>query len=108
MVLVAEAYGLRVSELLALKWSDIDEKARTLSVVRKFTRGQLGETKTAASAAPLPLAAPLLKALMAYKPKTKKSEWLFLSPRTGGPRSGSMLLQKGLKPIAQKLGLGNV
>jgi len=108
MVLVAGVYGLRVSELLALKWEDIDEKAKTISIVRKFTRGQLGETKTAASAAPLPLAVPLLKALQAWRPKTKGSEWLFPSPRTGGPRSGSMLLQKGLKPIAQKLGLGNV
>jgi integrase len=108
MVLVDGAYGLRISELLALKWEDIDEKAKTISIVRKFTRGQLGETKTAASAAPLPIAAPLLKALMAYKPKTNGSEWVFPSPRTGGPRSGSMLLQKGLKPIAQKLGLGNV
>jgi integrase len=108
MVLVAGAYGLRVSELLALKWSDIDEKARTLSIVRKFTRGQLGETKTAASAAPLPLSSALLKALQEWKPTTKDSEWLFPSPRTGGPRSSSMLLQKGLKPVAQKLGLGNV
>ena len=114
MVLIAGAYGLRVSELLALKWEDIDEKAETISIVRKFTRGQLGETKTAASAAPLPLAPALLKALKAWKPKTngtngtKGSEWLFPSPKTGGPRSSSMLLQKGLRPIAQKLGLGNV
>lgn len=108
MVLVAGAYGLRISELLALKWEDIDEKAKTISIVRKFTRGQLGETKTAASAAPLPLAPALLKALQRWKPKTKDSEWLFPSPRTGGPRSSSMLLQKGLRPIAQELGLGNV
>jgi integrase len=108
MVLIAGAYGLRVSELLALKWSDIDEKAKTISIVRKFTRGKLGETKTAASAAPLPLAPALLKALQEWKRKTKGSEWLFPSPRTGGPRSSSMLLQKGLRPIAQKLGLGNV
>ena len=108
MVLVAGAYGLRVSELLALKWEDIDEKAQTITIRRKFTRGQLGEPKTAASAAPLPVARPLLKSLISYKQKTNGSEWLFPSPQTGGPRSASMLLQKGLKPIARELGLGDV
>ena len=108
MVLVGGAFGLRVSELLALKWEDIDEKGKTISIVRKFTRGKLGETKTAASSAPLPIAPSLLKALFEWKPKTKGSEWLFPSPRNGGPRSASMLLQKGLKPIARELGLGNV
>jgi integrase len=108
MVLVDGAYGLRVSELLALKWEDIDEKAKTISIVRKFTRGQLGEAKTSASAAPLPLSPALLKALQEWKPKTKGSEWLFPSPRTGGPRSASMLLQKGIKPAADQLGFGRI
>jgi integrase len=108
MVLLLGAYGLRISELLALKWEDIDEKAKTISIVRKFTAGKLGETKTQSSEAPLPLSKPILDALLAYKPKTKDSEWLFPSPRTGGPRSASMLLQKGLRPVAKELGIGNV
>ena len=108
MVLLAGAYGLRVSELLALKWEDIDESKKTISIVRKFTRGQLGKTKTAASEAPLPMSDGILKVLAAWKPKTDGSEWFFPSPRTGGPRSSSMLLQKGLKPAAAALGLEGV
>ncbi|MGA2673717.1 MAG: site-specific integrase [Terracidiphilus sp.] len=108
MVLLGGAYGLRISEILGLKWEDIDEKANTIAIMRKFTRGQIGETKTASSEAPLPLAKSLLAALLAYKPMTDNSEWVFPSPQTGGPRSASMLLQKGLKPIAKELGLGNV
>jgi integrase len=107
MVLLAAAHGLRVSELLALKWEDIDEEKKTISIVRKFTRGKLGSTKTAASEAPLPMSDAILKMLTAYKPKTEDSEWLFPSPRTGGPRSASMLLQKGLKPVLKSLGLGD-
>ena len=83
MVMVAAAYGLRISELVALKWVDIDEEAKTLSIVRKFTHGRLGETKTAASEAPLPLSKPLLKILKDYKPKTNGSEWLFPLPGNG-------------------------
>lgn len=37
MVLLLGAYGIRISELLALKWEDIDEAVRTISIVRKFT-----------------------------------------------------------------------
>jgi len=108
IVLVAGAYGLRISEVLALKWEDIDSKKQTIHIRRKFTRGKLGTTKTASSEAPLPLAKPLMNVLLGWKPKTYESEWLFPSPRTGGPRSASMLLQKGLKPVADELGLGSI
>jgi integrase len=108
IVLLAGAYGLRVSEVLALKWEDIDDNKKTIAIVRKYTRGHLGQTKTASSEAPLPLSDAVLRVLEAWKPKTDKSEWLFPSPRTGGPRSSSMLLQKGLKPIVKTLGMGDV
>jgi len=107
MVLLVGAYGLRISELLAPKWEDIDEEKKAISIVRKFTQGKLRSTKTAASEAPLPMSDAILKTLTAYKPKTEDSEWSFSSPRTGGPRSASMLLQKRLKPVLKSFGLGN-
>ena len=108
MALVAGSLGLRISELVALKWTDIDWAERTISISRKYTHGALGRTKTAASEAKLPLDGGLLSILEGWKPKTNGSEWLFPSPRTGGPRSAAMLRQKGLKPIARELGLGDV
>ncbi len=108
MVVLDGAFGLRISELLALKWADIDLEKRRLVVVRKFTRGQLGPTKTDSSNAALPIAPALIDLLKEWKRKTGDSDWLFPSPRTGGPRSASMLLQKGLKPAARSHGLGNL
>jgi integrase len=108
MVLVDGCLGLRISELVALKWEDIDEKGKKIAIQRKFSRGKLGKTKSEASEAELPIADSLLAALLAWKPKTDGSEWGFPSPVTGGPRSASMLLQKGLKPVAERLGLGRV
>jgi integrase len=108
MVLVCGCLGLRISELLALKWEDIDFDKKTIAIQRKFTRGNLGKTKSDASESELPLADAVLAVLLAWKLKTKGSVWLFPSPITGGPRSSSMLLQKGLKPIARNLGLGYV
>ncbi len=108
MVLVDGCLGLRISELLALKWEDIDFEAGKITITRKFTHGELGKTKSDASEAELPLADAVMAALEDYRPRTRGSEWLFPSPYTGGPRSASMLLQKGLKPAAEKLGLGHV
>jgi len=108
MTLVAGGLGLRVSELVALKWEDIGWKNKQISIERKFTHGALGLTKTAASEAVLPLDDGLLAILTAWKPKTGDSEWIFPSTRTGGPRSASMLLQDHLKPAIEKLGYGRV
>ena len=105
LVLVGAAFGLRISELLALQWRDLDIAKKTVFIRRKFTRGRIGKTKTAASCAMLPVADGLLEILMDWKKKMGDSEWMFPSSRTGGPRSGSMLLQKGLKPIAVKHGV---
>lgn len=108
MVLVDGCFGLRISELVALKWEDIDSEKKLITIQRKFTRGELGKTKWEASEAGLPMDEAVLAVLNAWRPNTDGSEWIFPSPITGGPRSASMLLQKGLKPIAQELGLGHV
>ena len=108
MTLVAGSLGLRISELVALQWQDIDWKNKEITIQRKFTHGALGKTKTVASDANLPLGDRLLAVLATWKQKTGDSEWLFPSPRTGGPRSASMLLQKNLKPVVEKLELGRV
>jgi integrase len=108
MALLSGCLGLRVSEMVALKWEDIDPTLQQIAIQRKFTHGNMGKTKSDASEAGLPLANSLLWILQQWKPSTKGSEWVFPSPRTGGPRSASMLLQKGLKPAAMRIGLGNV
>ena len=108
MTLVAGALGLRVSELVALKWEDVEWKEKQITIQRKFTHSHLGPTKTIASEAGLPLDEGLLSILEYWRSKVPESEWLFPSSRSGGPRSASMLLNDYLKPTAEKLGLGNV
>jgi integrase len=108
MVLVDGCFGLRISELLALKWEDIDTQVREIMIQRKFTHGKLGQTKSDASDANLPIADALLKILEDWRPKTDGSEWVFPSTRTGGVRSASMLLQKGIQPVAREIGLGHI
>ena len=55
MVQVAMCLGLRVSEVLALKWSDFDFDNLTLEVVRGVVHGRISDVKTEYSEDQLPL-----------------------------------------------------
>jgi integrase len=44
--------GIRQSELLALKWSDIDLSAGSLNVARSIVHGFVGPCKTESSRSP--------------------------------------------------------
>jgi integrase len=108
MVLLTGILGLRVGEVLALHWDDVDWSGKTITIQRNFTRQQIGEVKTDASRAVLPLDDLLLDRLKSHKPTTGDSEIIFPSPRTGGYRSASMLLSKGIQKAASDLKLGRV
>jgi integrase len=108
MVLLDGALGLRVGELLALHWEDIDWTEKTITIQRSYTHEQLERVKTATSNAVLPLDDLLIDVLRKHQATTGDSALLFPSPRTGEYRSASMLLGKGLQPKALSLGLGKV
>jgi integrase len=108
MVLVAAILGLRVEEIVALQWADFNFRTGVVRIRRAFTHGELGQTKSDASAAKLPVPDVLSKALLAYRPMAGQSEWLFPSPVTGGPRRAEMIVQDYLKPTAAKLGLPKI
>jgi integrase len=46
MVLIACMLGLRISEILGLRWEDIDFRAGTLRVARRYHRGDIDEPKS--------------------------------------------------------------
>jgi len=60
--------GARHSEIIALRWGDIDLKAGTLSITKSHYMGEDGPTKTAASERVITLGAPVIDALKAIKP----------------------------------------
>jgi len=71
MILIAYRHGLRVSELIALKWSQVDLEQGLLHVHRR--KNGLSTTH--------PLFAPELRALRTMRRKYPDSEYVFVSER---------------------------
>src|SRR5262249_53537974 len=53
LVLLAAATGMRISELLGLKWGDIDWEAKIIRINRTWVYGQEGEGKSEESRQPV-------------------------------------------------------
>jgi integrase len=87
MALVNVCLGLRISECLALRWSDVDWLNRRLHVQRAIVRQHLDETKSEYSNRPLPIDSRMLEALTLWKQTTEFSapeDWIFASPARQG------------------------
>lgn len=110
LVTVAYCLGLRVSELMALKWSDIDHLAKTLHVQRSIVSGHVDNVKTERSNAPLPLAAPVAKVFLRWRsitPYRKDENWVFASKLKAGrmPMNPNKLQEKKLREAGKTIGL---
>ena len=86
-VLVDVMTGLRVGELLALKWKDIDFEKFEISVTRSISLQHVGECKTEASRKPVPLDSRLAEALWRWRNLSvypQPEDWVFANPHTNG------------------------
>lgn len=86
---VAATTGLRISEVLGLKWQDVDFAHLTLSVTRSVVDDVIGRCKTETSRKPVPLDTLAREALREWKVKSsysKPDDWVFASDRALGAR----------------------
>lgn len=96
--------GLRISEALGLKWSDIDWERNTVTIRRSAYRGAIDETKTPSSKAKLPLHVALADLLRAWKLKCD-SEWIFANPDTDMPYQSPSMQQRWIRPAGEGIGI---
>jgi integrase len=83
IALVCVCFGLRISEALALRWSDVDWLNFRLHVRRGIVRQRVDDTKTEYSERPLAIAAEMLEVLKLWRQTTQFSgdkDWMFASP----------------------------
>jgi len=83
MALLSVCLGLRFSEALALRWSDVDWLGSRLSIRRGIVNQIVGDVKTQGSAKTFNLASELLERLKSWKQSSQFSgaeDWIFASP----------------------------
>ncbi len=110
LLLCDAATALRVSEILGLKWMDLDFDDLRIEVRRAYVWGRFKEPKSKASKAPVPMHPLLAGFLLAWREKTMYAgdeDLVFPSTRLKGkkPLSASILVQKYLRPAAVKAGV---
>jgi integrase len=110
MVFLDAATGLRRSELLALKWVDIEFESQQIKVQRSIYGNVVGNCKTEASKKPVPMDPVLAAELWAWKQRSSYSQphdWVFASPRTKGknPYWPDIILSRIVRPAAARAGI---
>jgi len=92
LFLIAGCTGLRLGELLALRWSDVDLEARILTVSRSMSAGEESSTKSRRSRS-VPLADQAASELMALRNRRSfkaRTDYVFCRP-DGGPLDRSAI-----------------
>lgn len=109
-VYVAVTTGLRVSELLALKWADADFAAGEIRLSRGIVRQYIGEMKTEASRKPVPLDVGLADVLIQWRrycPYNQDADYIFGSPEKQGkqPYWPNAAMEDHIRPAAKRAGI---
>jgi len=109
MVFVATT-GLRVSELLGMKWQDIGFDVLEIHLSRAIVDGVLGDMNTEASRKPVPLDSALADVLLNWRgraPYHRDEDWVFGSPEKLGqqPYWPDSALRKAVRPAAVGAGI---
>jgi len=107
MATVAMCTGLRVSEVLALRWEHIDFKAGQMMVQQGVVNGRIGKVKTEASHDEVPLDPAFAHVLLDWRGK-RRDGLVFPSHVTGGCYHAGIIQRQILKPKGESLGIAGL
>jgi integrase len=100
--------GLRVGEVLALRWRDVNLEIGFVRVRQTVYDGRFDDPKSKRSKRTVPLGAKGIDVLSAFKPRCIDSEALVFATRRGTPFSRRNLLNRQLAPTCERLGIEGV
>lgn len=118
--------GLRVSEVLALKWKRLDIAGSKITVAERYTRGDWDKPKSRYSQATIPVPRAVIDRLLRLKIVTLRIRaglatrqypavrdagpdgLIFQAPQTGGPLDDQNVLKRHLQPAAAKIGIAGL
>jgi integrase len=107
MAIVAMCTGLRVSEVLALRWEHINFKAGAMLVQQGVVNGRIGKVKTEASRDEVPLDPAFAEVLREWK-GTRTTGLVFPSHVTGGCYHAGIIQRQILKPKGEEVGIAGL
>ena len=107
----AHTTGLRVSELLGLRWQDCDFASGEIRLSRGIVRQRETVMKTEASRKPVPLDTGLSEVLTQWRSHcayNQPNDYLFASPEKDGkqPMWPNSAMEKHIRPAAIRAGIG--
>lgn len=110
LVLLAAGTGMRASELLGLRWGDVDFDAKVIHLNRTWRCGQIGDGKTDESRKPVAFGEPVREFLLLWRRETPyagETNWMFPSFKLQGakPISGSQFVKDYVRPRLIQYGL---
>jgi integrase len=110
LALLDAATGLRVSELLALRWSDVDFENLELNVTRSIWHQVVGNCKTEASAKPVPMDSYMAEDLLRWRRQSdyaSDDDYVFASETMKGkqPYWPDNLMKRHIRPVARANGI---
>jgi len=100
--------GLRIGELLALRWCDVDLDPGFIRVRQAVYERHFDDPKSNRSRRTVPLGTQGAHILAAHKPEACDPEGLVFAARNGPPLDRRNLLNRQLKPTCKKLKLEGV
>ncbi len=116
MIYIAMLIGLRASEILGLRWEDINFDKMTIWIRRSHVGKHVDDTKTEESEAELPIHEDLATVLQEWREANHDDEgndisingWLFGNIITGRPFWRDSLQTDHLIPAGKKIGIPNL
>jgi integrase len=107
LVLIAVLTGMRIGEILALRWKAIDFTRRSIQVRETVSEGRFGSPNTKSSRRDIPISQPVCDALQAQLARCQQrgSENLAFTTRKQTPLNPKNLLRRCLRPTCTALGL---
>ena len=107
LVLIATLTGLRIGELLALRWKNLDLKSGSIRVRETVHEGQFGTPKTKSSKRDVPMSKPVREVFLARQKVGAEviADELVFKTRGGTPLNPKNLLRRVLQPACVKLSL---
>lgn len=104
MAIVAMCTGLRVSEILALRWEHIDFNGRAMLVQQGVVNGRIGKVKTEASHDEIPLD-PVFAQVLLNRRGEQRGGLVFPSHVTGRCYHAGIIQRQILRPKGKDVGI---